>query len=98
MATMALNSGLWVRRLLKGGNLLLRGAVPRLKVDDGTCPEKPDHFKGGTDLMIPIYCLGGTMVVGVKSEYYLHHYAEKPLFLISCILLLFFSCGFAGRL
>ena len=44
MATLALNSGLWVRRLLIGGSPF-QGRYPASEVNDGTCPEKPDHLK-----------------------------------------------------
>jgi hypothetical protein len=51
MATLALNSGLWVRRLLNsfgegfayGGNPF-QGRCPASEVNDGGCPEKPDHL------------------------------------------------------
>ena len=44
MATLALNSGLWVRRLLIGGSPY-QGWYPASEVNDGGCPEKPDHLK-----------------------------------------------------
>jgi len=43
MATLALNSGLWVRRLLIGGSPV-QGRYPASEVNDGTCPEKPVHL------------------------------------------------------
>ncbi len=43
MATLALNSGLWVRRLLIGGSPF-QGRDPASEVNDGGCPEKPDHL------------------------------------------------------
>jgi hypothetical protein len=43
MATLALNSGLWVRRLLIGGSPH-QGRYPASEVNDGACPEKPDHL------------------------------------------------------
>ena len=43
MATLALNSGLWVRRLLIGGSPF-QGRCPASEVNDGGCPEKPDHL------------------------------------------------------
>jgi hypothetical protein len=43
MATLALNSGLWVRRLLMGGSPV-QGQYPASEVNDGTCPEKPVHL------------------------------------------------------
>ncbi len=43
MANVALNSGLWVRRLLMSGSPL-SGAGPASQVNDGACPEKPDHL------------------------------------------------------
>jgi hypothetical protein len=44
MATLAMNSGLWVRRLLIGGSPF-QGRYPASEVNDGTCPEKTDHLK-----------------------------------------------------
>ena len=44
MATLALNSGLWVRRLLIGGSPY-QGRYSASEVIDGTCPEKSVHFK-----------------------------------------------------
>jgi hypothetical protein len=38
-----LNSGLWVRRLLIGGSPF-QGQYPASEVNDGGCPEKPDHL------------------------------------------------------
>ncbi len=43
MATLALNSGLWVRRLLIGGSPV-QGRYPASEANDGTCPEKPVHL------------------------------------------------------
>ena len=43
MATLALNSGLWVRRLLIGGSTF-QGWYPASEVNDRGCPEKPDHL------------------------------------------------------
>ena len=43
MATLALNSGLWVRRSLIGGSHI-QGWCPASEVNDGGCPEKPDHL------------------------------------------------------
>jgi putative transposase len=43
MATLALNSGLWVRRLLMGGSHH-QGWYPYSEVNDGTCPEKSVHL------------------------------------------------------
>jgi hypothetical protein len=43
MATLALNSGLWVRRLLIGGSPF-QGRCPASEVNDGGCPEKPVHL------------------------------------------------------
>jgi len=43
MATLALNSGLWVRRLLIGGSPD-QGWYPASEVNDGACPEKPVHL------------------------------------------------------
>ena len=43
MATLALNSGLWVRRLLIGGSLF-QGLDPTSEVSDGGCPEKPGNL------------------------------------------------------
>ena len=43
MATLALNSGLWVRRLLIGGSAD-QGRYPASQVNDGACPEKPVHL------------------------------------------------------
>jgi len=43
MATLALNSGLWVRRLLIVVKPLV-GVMPPSEVNDGPCPEKPDHL------------------------------------------------------
>jgi hypothetical protein len=40
MATRALNSGLWVRRLLMGGSPH-EERYPSSEVTDGACPEKP---------------------------------------------------------
>ena len=40
MATLALNSGLWVRRLLMGGSPV-QGRYPASEVNDGACPDKP---------------------------------------------------------
>lgn len=44
MATLALNSGLWARRLLMGWGPF-SGVVPRLRGNDGPCPEQLDHVK-----------------------------------------------------
>jgi hypothetical protein len=51
MATLALNSGLWVRRLLNScgegcayGGSPFQGRCPASEVNDGGCPEKPDHL------------------------------------------------------
>jgi hypothetical protein len=48
MATLALNSGLWVRRLLNSfgegfayGESPFQGRYPASEVNDGDCPEKP---------------------------------------------------------
>jgi len=41
--TLAMNSGLWVRRLLIGGSLD-QGRYPASEVNDGVCPEKPSHL------------------------------------------------------
>jgi hypothetical protein len=53
MATLALNSGLWVRRFLNScgegcayGGSPFQGRCPASEVNDGGCPEKPDHLKG----------------------------------------------------
>ena len=53
MATLALNSGLWVRRLLNSfgegyayGGSPFQGRCPASEVNDGGCPEKPDHLTG----------------------------------------------------
>ncbi len=43
MVTLALNSGLWVRRLLVDGSPF-QGRYPASEVNDGGCPEKPDHL------------------------------------------------------
>jgi hypothetical protein len=43
MATLALNSGLWVRHLLMMG-APFQGRCPASKVNDGGCPGKPDHL------------------------------------------------------
>ena len=43
IATMALKSGLWVRRLLIGGSPF-QGRCPASEVNDGGCPEKLDHL------------------------------------------------------
>jgi hypothetical protein len=43
MATLALNSGLWVRRLLIGGSPF-QGRCPASEVNDGGCPGKPDQL------------------------------------------------------
>jgi hypothetical protein len=50
MATLALNSGLWVRRLLNSfgegyayGGSPFQGPCPASEVNDGGCPEKADH-------------------------------------------------------
>ncbi|EHA58579.1 hypothetical protein Syn8016DRAFT_2986 [Synechococcus sp. WH 8016] len=43
MATRALNSGLWVRRLLIGGSPD-QGRCPASEVNDEACPEKPVHL------------------------------------------------------
>jgi hypothetical protein len=50
MATLALNSGLWVRRLLFGGSRL-QGRYLGSEVNDRGCPEKPDHFKADNHRM-----------------------------------------------
>ena len=51
MGTFALNSGLWVRRLLNSfgegcayGGSLFQGWGPDSEGKDGRCPEKPVHF------------------------------------------------------
>jgi hypothetical protein len=51
MATLALNSGLWVRRLLNScgeccayARSPFQGRCPASEVNDGCCPEKPDHL------------------------------------------------------
>jgi hypothetical protein len=51
IATLALNTGLWVRRLLNSfgegfakGGCPFQGRCPALEFNDGTCPEKPDHL------------------------------------------------------
>jgi hypothetical protein len=43
MATLALNSGLWVRRLLMVG-APFQGWCPASEVNDGGCPGKPDQL------------------------------------------------------
>jgi hypothetical protein len=48
MATLALNSGLWVRRLLFGGNPAFQGRDPASEVNDGGFPEKPVHLTAVT--------------------------------------------------
>ena len=45
MATLALNSGLRVRRLLIGGSIL-QGRYPDSEVNDAPSPGKPDHLRG----------------------------------------------------
>ena len=52
MATLALNSGLWVRRLLNSfgegcayGGSPFQGRCPASEVNDRGCPEKPDHLR-----------------------------------------------------
>ena len=49
MATLALNSGLWVRRLLIGGSPF-QGRCPASEVNDGGCPKKPDHLIEDSEL------------------------------------------------
>jgi hypothetical protein len=51
MATLALDSGLWVRRLLNSfgegcanDGSPCQGRYPASEVNDGTCPEKPVHL------------------------------------------------------
>ena len=44
MATLSLNSGLWLRRLLFGGSPF-QERYPASEVNDGACPEKPNHLK-----------------------------------------------------
>ncbi|MFN5116790.1 MAG: hypothetical protein ACK5FE_04745, partial [Cyanobacteriota bacterium] len=44
MATLALNSGLWVRRLLIGGSPD-QGRYPASETNDGACPEKPVQLR-----------------------------------------------------
>jgi hypothetical protein len=51
-ATLALNSGLWVRRLLNSfgegfayGGSPFQGRYAASEVNDGDCPEKPDHLR-----------------------------------------------------
>ncbi len=43
METLALNSGLWMRRLFIGESPV-QGRCPVSEVNDGGCPEKPDHL------------------------------------------------------
>ncbi len=52
MATLALNSGLWVRRLLIGGSPL-QGRFPASEVNDGPCLEKPDNLIAPAKLAAP---------------------------------------------
>ena len=47
MAIRALNSGLWVRRLLIGGSPD-QGRYPASEVNDEACPEKPVHLRHPT--------------------------------------------------
>jgi len=47
MATRALNSGLWARRLLIGGSPF-QGRYPASEVNDGACQEKPVHLNSQT--------------------------------------------------
>ena len=62
MATRALNSGLWVRRLLIGGSPD-QGRYPASEINDGACPEKPVHLTphvriGDSLSVILIRCFG----------------------------------------
>ena len=43
MATLALNSELWVRRLLMGWSPV-QGQCAASEANDGSCPEKPDQL------------------------------------------------------
>ena len=54
MATLSLNSGLWVRRLLNSfgegfanGGSPDQGRCPASEVNDGACPEKPVQLRVG---------------------------------------------------
>jgi len=69
VATLALNSGLWVRRLLNSfgegfanGGSPFQGRYPASEINDGTCPEKPDHLKPN--------CSAITGLIGCFLSYY----------------------------
>ena len=51
MATLALNSGLWVRRLLIVGSPG-QGPYPASEVNDGPCPENSVHLTDGQGLRL----------------------------------------------
>ena len=71
MATLALNSGLWVRRLLIGGSPF-QGRCPASEVNDGGCPEKPDHLRADARMRrgvrIPAWYLLLVAVLGILSR------------------------------
>ena len=69
MATLALNSGLWVRRLLIGGSPF-QGRCPASKANDGACPEKPVHLNRSIrqGLRELAYDIKGMLALGGVTE------------------------------
>ena len=67
MATLALNSGLWVRRLLIGGSPD-QGRYPASKANDGTSPEKPVHLTFGNRCRPWVCCPGSGTGILLASD------------------------------
>ena len=65
MATLALNSGLWVWRLLIAGSPF-QGRYPASEVNDGACPEKPVHL---TPEQISVSCNVGPPLTATAPEF-----------------------------
>jgi hypothetical protein len=77
IATLALNSGLWVWRLPMGGSPFL-GRFPASEVNDGRCPEKPYHLTLPGDAERSLAVINyGTEAMGIaKVQLHLYHFSS----------------------
>lgn len=83
MATLALNSGLWLRRLLISGSPF-QGRYPASKVNDGPYPEKTDHLRAAEYQTNETSArLGGiaTKVIQMGSTHWSYFLAKPQLLL-----------------
>jgi len=66
MATLALNSGLWVRRLLIGGSPD-QGRCPASEVNDGGCPGKQSNSASSVN-KLPSMDKGNSALTGLERR------------------------------